>query len=75
MLKFALLLGIFSYYTAWLLLPIFDLDGKLWLFPLPSLYAVLLPIVLLLCGAFIVGSSLGALLLTSKRNVDYVHYK
>ncbi|AET41522.1 uncharacterized protein Ecym_8237 [Eremothecium cymbalariae DBVPG len=67
MIKFTLLLSIYLYYVIWLLLPIFDLDGSLWLFPLPSKYAALLPIVLLLVGTLIVGTFLGVLLLKAQK--------
>lgn len=61
--RFAVLVIVFGYYLAWLLLPIFELEGKFWLFPLPSVYAVFLPIVLLMVGVFLVISFLGLLLI------------
>lgn len=61
--RFILLIVLFIYYTLWLLLPIFDLEGRWALFPLPSIYAVYLPIVLLLIGFTIVGTFTGVLLL------------
>lgn len=61
--RFILLTVLFLYYAAWLLLPVFDLDGKLVIFPLPSIYAVYLPIGLLIVGFTIVGTFLGTILL------------
>lgn len=63
MIRFILLLTLFIYYVIWLLLPIFDLDGKLWLFMIPSKFAVLLPIMLVTGGFVIVGTFLSILLL------------
>lgn len=60
---FTIVLALFVYYCVWLLLPIFDLDEQLFLFPLPSKYAVSLPIVLLLIAVSVVGASLSLLLL------------
>ncbi|QGN14289.1 hypothetical protein FIM1_946 [Kluyveromyces marxianus] len=53
-----IVVGLFLYYCIWLLLPIFDLDQQFALFPLPSKYAVSIPIVLLLIATSIVGTSL-----------------
>lgn len=61
--RFILLTVLLVYYATWLLLPVFDLDQKLIIFPIPSIYAVYLPIVLLIIGFMIVGSFLGAMLL------------
>lgn len=56
----------FVYYTVWLLLPLLDLEGKWpWLFPLPSQYAIYLPIVLLFVGFTIIGTYLSYILLKS----------
>ncbi|SCV99515.1 LAFE_0A04852g1_1 [Lachancea fermentati] len=62
--KLIVLLILSCYYFIWLLLPIFDLDCELWLFPLPSSLAVILPIILLIIGTLLVGTFLGVLLLT-----------
>ncbi|CCE61923.1 hypothetical protein TPHA_0B02500 [Tetrapisispora phaffii CBS 4417] len=61
--RFLVLTFAFIYYLIWLVLPIFELDRKLYLFPLPSVYAVYLPILLLLLGVILVGSYMGYLLL------------
>lgn len=66
--RFLLLTLAVLYYTVWLLLPVFELEGKISLFPLPSIYAVYLPIVLLLIGFTTVGTFLGGLLLFDKKN-------
>ncbi|CUS23676.1 LAQU0S11e01772g1_1 [Lachancea quebecensis] len=60
--RFAILVILFTYYLVWLLLPIFELEDKVWLFPLPSKYAVILPILLVNVGVFLVVSFLGLLL-------------
>ncbi|AQZ09925.1 YIL102C-A [Zygosaccharomyces parabailii] len=64
--RFLFLTAAFAYYTVWLLLPIFDLDRVIPLFPLPSVYAVYIPIILLLAGFTLVGTFLGCLLLFDK---------
>jgi len=61
--RFAIHIVLFIYYAIWLLLPIFDLEGQWKLFPLPSIYAIYIPIVLLLIGFTIVGTFVGLLLL------------
>ncbi|GAV48163.1 hypothetical protein ZYGR_0I04600 [Zygosaccharomyces rouxii] len=61
--RFLLLTSAFIYYIIWLLLPVFELDGKTALFPLPSAYAVYLPIMLLIIGFTLIGTFLGSLLL------------
>ena len=61
--RFALLIIFFIYYVVWAILPIFEQEGKWIIFPLPSIYAVYLPIVLLLGGFTIVGTFLGVLML------------
>lgn len=61
--RFLLLTALLIYYAVWLLLPVLELDGKLRAFPLPSIYAIYLPIVLLIIGFTIVGSFLGVMLL------------
>ncbi|SCU86817.1 LAME_0D07778g1_1 [Lachancea meyersii CBS 8951] len=63
--RFVLVTGVFLYYLAWLLLPIFDIENTLPGFPLPSIYAVICPVVLLLTGLFCVVSFLGILVLYS----------
>ncbi|CAR56741.1 uncharacterized protein KLLA0_E11727g [Kluyveromyces lactis] len=59
---FSIILALFIYYCVWLLLPIFDLDQKVSLFPLSSQYAVGIPILLLLLGTSIVGTSVAVML-------------
>ncbi|QLG70538.1 hypothetical protein HG535_0A04780 [Zygotorulaspora mrakii] len=66
--RFALLTVAMLYYTVWLLLPVFELDNKLSMFPLPSIYAVYLPISLLLLGFAMVGTFLGVLLLLDSKD-------
>lgn len=66
--RFLLLTVAMAYYTVWLLLPVFELDGKMKLFPLPSIYAVYLPIGLLLVAFTMVGTFLGVLLLADASN-------
>ncbi|EDO18494.1 hypothetical protein Kpol_1032p91 [Vanderwaltozyma polyspora DSM 70294] len=61
--RFFILTAAFLYYLIWLILPIFELDEALILFPLPSIYAVYIPIFLLLLGFALVGSYLGYLLI------------
>ncbi|AMD22736.1 HHL034Cp [Eremothecium sinecaudum] len=63
MFKLTLVVLAFIYYTTWLLLPVFNLDGACLLFPIPSKYAVLLPIILLLFGVLLVGTFIGVLLM------------
>ncbi|KAL3231196.1 Uncharacterized protein RNJ44_00835 [Nakaseomyces bracarensis] len=59
--------ALFVYYIAWLLLPLLELEGQWpWLFPLPSQYAIYLPIFLLLVGFTIVGTYLSYILLKGK---------
>ncbi|SCU88075.1 LADA_0E08042g1_1 [Lachancea dasiensis] len=59
--RFAILTGLFVYYLIWLLLPIFELENKFIVFPLPSIYATICPILLLLFGLFLEVSFLGIL--------------
>ncbi|CDO94714.1 unnamed protein product [Kluyveromyces dobzhanskii CBS 2104] len=59
---FFVILALFIYYCVWILLPIFDLDRTLSIFPFTSKYAVSIPIVLLLLATSIVGTSLAVLL-------------
>ncbi|SCU93933.1 LAFA_0F18998g1_1 [Lachancea sp. 'fantastica'] len=66
--RFVILTGLFIYYVIWLLLPIFDLENVLLGFPLPSIYAAICPVVLLLIGIFCVVSFLGGLVLCSERH-------
>lgn len=54
---------LYIYYAIWLLLPLFDLENKYWLFPLPSRYAIYLPIWLLLIGFLMVGIYLSIVIL------------
>ncbi|KAK5963118.1 uncharacterized protein PWA37_004821 [Arxiozyma heterogenica] len=54
---------LYIYYAVWLLLPLFDLENKYWLFPLPSRYAIYLPIWLLLIGFTLVGLCLSTIIL------------
>lgn len=61
--RFLLLTSAFIYYIIWLILPVFELDSKTVLFPLPSAYAVYLPIILLIIGFTLIGTFLGSLLL------------
>ncbi|CCC69743.1 hypothetical protein NCAS_0D01620 [Naumovozyma castellii] len=63
--RFFLLLLVVLYYTIWLLLPMFGWEDKvpILLFPLPSVYAIYLPIFLLLLGTVLIGTFLGLLLL------------
>lgn len=61
--RFVLHILAFIYYAVWLLLPIFDLEGRWAVFPFPSIYAVYIPIVLLLIGFTIIGTFVGVLLL------------
>lgn len=65
--RFLLLTVVLVYYAVWLLLPVLELDGKLKAFPLPSIYAVFLPIALLIIGFTIVGSFLGVMLLLDSK--------
>lgn len=67
--RFILLTLLLLYYTIWLLLPVFDLDRKSVIFPLPSIYAVYLPIVLLIIGFTIVGTFLGVILFLDTQGV------
>ncbi|SCU86657.1 LAMI_0D03070g1_1 [Lachancea mirantina] len=61
--RFLIVVVAFAYYCVWIGLPIFDGEGKVWFFPLPSSIAVLVPAVLLLCGTLLVGTFSGLLLL------------
>lgn len=68
--RFLLLTVLLIYYAVWLLLPVLELDGKLKAFPLPSVYAIYLPIILLMIGFTVVGTFLGIMLiLDSKESV------
>ncbi|SCV05531.1 LANO_0H09538g1_1 [Lachancea nothofagi CBS 11611] len=68
--RFALLTLLFVYYLVWLLLPIFQLENTIVGFPLPSIYAVILPILLLLAGLFLVVSFLGMLVVSAKDSTE-----
>ncbi|CCK70938.1 uncharacterized protein KNAG_0F02760 [Huiozyma naganishii CBS 8797] len=61
---------LYLYYAVWLILPIFDLEGKYIIFPLPSRYAVFLPIWLLLIGFASVGTYLGVLTIRASTEVS-----
>ncbi|CCD24469.1 uncharacterized protein NDAI_0D01550 [Naumovozyma dairenensis CBS 421] len=61
--RFALILVIAAFYTLWLFLPIFGWDGKIPFFPIPSDYAIYLPIFLLMTGFTLIGTFLGFLLI------------
>ena len=67
--RFVIHIILFIYYTIWLLLPIFDLENKWKIFPLPSIYAIYVPIILLLIGFTIVGTFVGVLLLRDTPDV------
>ncbi|CEP62057.1 uncharacterized protein LALA0_S04e06766g [Lachancea lanzarotensis] len=73
--RFVILTGIFIYYVIWLLLPIFDLENTILGFPLPSIYAAICPVVLLLVGVFCVVSFLGGLVLCSETHDQKVMEK
>ncbi|KAH3899375.1 uncharacterized protein SCDLUD_004818 [Saccharomycodes ludwigii] len=65
--KILIITAFFTYYLVWLFLPIFDLKSYHLvnsLFPIPSIYAVYLPIAIVLGGSLIVVTFLGYLLIT-----------
>ncbi|CCH60667.1 hypothetical protein TBLA_0D01590 [Henningerozyma blattae CBS 6284] len=65
--RFVLLVILFIYYMTWLILPMFEFEDRIpYLFPIPSVYAIYLPIWLLLIGFTLVGTFLGFLLLTTE---------
>ena len=60
---------LYIYYAAWLLLPLFELENKYWIFPLPSRYAIYIPIWLVLIGFTSVGVCLSSVILLNC-NID-----
>ncbi|EJS43325.1 YIL102C-A [Saccharomyces arboricola H-6] len=69
--RFVLICLFFTYYVAWSLLPIFEIENSnaiiSLLFPISSDVAIFLPIFLLLLGFTLTGSLLGVLLLCSDK--------
>ncbi|CAG9972179.1 unnamed protein product [Clonostachys rosea] len=59
---------IFLYYTVWtLLMPFVDDDHILQNFFLPRVWAIRIPVILLLVGSAVVGSFLGVVMIRSNR--------
>ncbi|CCF58327.1 hypothetical protein KAFR_0E01730 [Kazachstania africana CBS 2517] len=67
MCKFILLSAAAVYYFTWLLSQMFNFDNS-FLFPIPSEYAIFLPIFLLIIAFMLVGTLLGLLLLANSED-------
>lgn len=65
---------LYLYYIIWLCLPLFDYENKLFFFPLPSKYAIFIPVYLLLIGFILCGGYMSFVILRDS-NIDPNSYR